>query len=177
MLVAGANPAYSAGLAGRLGIGRALAAGPVAAALASSRRPAPGGATPAAAGNRWLDAGAAGQAALLPGHRDDCPPVLARRRPLLGTIRPGWACSTAVSAGDSSINGAFARKRAKWTGWIQGNLRAPGAHGNPEPSRRYTGGRCRDYLGAAVPLMTGMSIPHPHALQACVARAVARVKR
>src|ERR1700688_755413 len=37
------------------------------------------------------------------------------------------------------------------------------AHGNPEPSRRYTGGRCRDYLGARVPLMTGMSIPHPHA--------------
>ena len=30
--------------------------------------------------------------------------------------RPGWACSTAVSAGDSSITGAFARKRAKWTG-------------------------------------------------------------
>ncbi len=53
------------------------------------------------------------------------PSVPTRDAPLLATIRPGWACSTAVSAGDSSINGAFARKRAKWTGWIQGNLRAP----------------------------------------------------
>ena len=67
------------------------------------------------------------------------------------TITFRWACSTAVSAGDSSINGAFAWKRAKWTGWIQGNLRAPRAHGNPEPSRRYTGGRCRDYLRASRP--------------------------
>src|SRR5690349_10195689 len=40
------------------------------------------------------------------------------------------------------------------------------SHGNPEPSRRYTGGRCRDYLRARVPLMTGWSIPHPHARRA-----------
>ncbi len=45
------------------------------------------------------------------------------------------------------------------------------AHGNPEPSRRYTGGRCRDYLGAGAlrhaetPFMTGSSIPHPPALR------------
>src|SRR5258708_16680362 len=45
------------------------------------------------------------------------------------------------------------------------------AHGNPEPSRRYTGGRCRDYLGARVPLMTGMSIPHPHAFGSCTSHA------
>ena len=43
-------------------------------------------------------------------------PVPTRCASLLATIRPGWACSTAVSAGDSSINGAFAWKRAKWTG-------------------------------------------------------------
>jgi hypothetical protein len=29
------------------------------------------------------------------------------------------------------------------------------ADGNPEPSRRYTAGRCRDYLRASVLLMTG----------------------
>ena len=45
-------------------------------------------------------------------------------------------------------------------------------HGNPEPSRRYTVGRCRDYLGAGgarprrVPLMTGMSVPRPNAVRA-----------
>src|SRR5207302_10973896 len=35
------------------------------------------------------------------------------------------------------------------------------SHGNPEPSRRYTGGRCRDYLMAPVPLMTGLEHPAP----------------
>jgi hypothetical protein len=33
--------------------------------------------------------------------------------------------------------------------------------GNPEPSREYTSGRCRDYLGTLVFLITGMSVPHP----------------
>src|SRR5882672_12302594 len=33
--------------------------------------------------------------------------------------------------------------------------------GNPEPSRRYTAGRCRDYLRASVLLITGASVPHP----------------
>ena len=42
-------------------------------------------------------------------------------------------------------------------------LRIGATHGNPEPSRRYTAGRCRDYLRASAPLMTGRSIPHPHA--------------
>jgi hypothetical protein len=47
--------------------------------------------------------------------------------------------------------------------------------GNPEPSRRYIAGRCRDYLRAAAqtpraPLMTGKSVPHPK-------RATSRVKR
>jgi hypothetical protein len=45
------------------------------------------------------------------------------------------------------------------------------AHGNPEPSRRYTAGRCRDYLRARgvagsgrkseAPLMTGIEPPAP----------------
>ena len=37
--------------------------------------------------------------------------------------------------------------------------------GNPEPSRRYTAGRCRDYLRAdkvKAPLITGTSVPHPN---------------
>ena len=33
------------------------------------------------------------------------------------------------------------------------------ADGNPEPSRRYTAGRCRDYLRTSVFLMTGLSVP------------------
>jgi hypothetical protein len=44
------------------------------------------------------------------------------------------------------------------------------ADGNPEPSRRYTAGRCRDYLGAGAPLMTGLEHPAPH-------RRTPRVKR
>ena len=31
--------------------------------------------------------------------------------------------------------------------------------GNPEPSRQYTGGRCRDYLRTRVFLITGKSVP------------------
>ena len=66
--------------------------------------------------------GARRRAAALSRRRQDGP---ARREHRLGHSvqgcagcynSPGWACSTAVSAGDSSINGAFARKRAKWTG-------------------------------------------------------------
>ena len=34
--------------------------------------------------------------------------------------------------------------------------------GNPEPSQRYTVGRCRDYLRGKVPLITGWSVPHPN---------------
>jgi len=54
-------------------------------------------------------------------------------------------------------------RRKPWTGSgrIQGNL-SGSAGGNPEPSRRYTDGRCRDYLRATVPLMTGQSVPRPH---------------
>ena len=33
--------------------------------------------------------------------------------------------------------------------------------GNREPSRWYTSGRCRDYLGASVHLITGESVPRP----------------
>ena len=48
----------------------------------------------------------------------------------------------------------LARNRQMTTGRIQGN-RSGSAGGNPEPSRRYTAGRCRDYLGAEAPLITG----------------------
>jgi hypothetical protein len=36
-----------------------------------------------------------------------------------------------------------------------GKPKGGSADGNPEPSQRYTAGRCRDYLRAAAPLMTG----------------------
>ena len=36
------------------------------------------------------------------------------------------------------------------------------ADGNPEPSRRYTAGRCRDYLSAAVALNNRLERPAPH---------------
>jgi hypothetical protein len=36
-----------------------------------------------------------------------------------------------------------------------------GADGNPEPSRRYTAGRCRDYLSAAVALNDRLELPAP----------------
>jgi hypothetical protein len=35
------------------------------------------------------------------------------------------------------------------------------ADGNPEPSRRYTAGRCRDYLSAAVALNDRLELPAP----------------
>src|ERR1700684_3283872 len=36
------------------------------------------------------------------------------------------------------------------------------ADGNPEPSRRYTAGRCRDYLSASVALNDRLERPAPH---------------
>src|ERR1700679_1256470 len=36
------------------------------------------------------------------------------------------------------------------------------ADGNPEPSRRYTAGRCRDYLSAGVALNDRQERPAPH---------------
>jgi len=77
-----------------------------------------------------------------------------------------WACSTAVSAGDSSTRCLRAETR-EVDGMNSGKPAERSFHGNPEPSRRYTGGRCRDYLRARAPLMTGWSIPHPHARRAC----------
>ena len=81
----------------------------------------------------------------------------------IGTMPARWACSTAVSAGDSSekvpVRGNAYSGRDEFRGTFE---RRSAAHGNPEPSRRYTAGRCRDYLRASVPLMTGRSIPHPH---------------
>jgi hypothetical protein len=58
------------------------------------------------------------------------------------------------------------RKERTGSGRIQGNLTGM-ADGNPEPSRRYTAGRCRDYLRASAPLITGMSVPHPTSVLRC----------
>src|SRR6202142_3412867 len=47
---------------------------------------------------------------------------------------------------------------------MQGNLTAR-AEGNPEPSRRYPAGRCRDYLSAAVALNDRQERPAPPILR------------
>jgi hypothetical protein len=98
------------------------------------------------------------------------PPVCRARAQFVGstaaTIRPVGACSTAVSAGDSSMRCLRAETR-EVDGMNSGKPSGVGFHGNPEPSRRYTGGRCRDYLRARAPLITGWSVPHPHARARC----------
>ena len=43
-----------------------------------------------------------------------------------------------------------------------GKPQQPRAAGNPEPSRRYTAGRCRDYLSASVALNDRLERPAPH---------------
>ena len=55
-------------------------------------------------------------------------------------------------------------------GMNSGNPSGRATDGNPEPSRRYTAGRCRDYLRATVPLMTGKSVPHTAATRATRSR-------
>src|ERR1700758_2195965 len=52
------------------------------------------------------------------------------------TIRRGWACSTAVSAGDSSTRCLRAETR-EVDGMNSGKPAEARFHGNPEPSRRY----------------------------------------
>jgi len=50
-------------------------------------------------------------------------------------------------------------KRSGWTGWIQGNRSFCASRaGNPEPSRQYTVGRCRDYLRTGGGLRTAPSV-------------------
>ena len=94
-----------------------------------------------------------------------CPPLLwisVRLFPSLLESPPSrqlWACSTTVSAGDSSTRCLRVRKpRSGRDEFREPFLRvcfSQARNGNPEPSRRYTAGRCRDYLRAAVPLITG----------------------
>ena len=59
------------------------------------------------------------------------------------------AYSSMVRAGDSS-KGVAAQEWADENGMNSGKPQRRGDTdgGNPEPSRRYTAGRCRDYLGA-----------------------------
>ena len=83
-----------------------------------------------------------------------------------------------VRAVDSSTQWCAVAEKRQMNGMNSGepSVRV-GGHGNPEPSRRYTVGRCRDYLraGGAVPrrapLMTGLSVPRP--TRSCAVRAVA----
>jgi hypothetical protein len=81
----------------------------------------------------------------------------ARDRPLTGAgcyNCPEWACSTAVSAGDSSRKVPSCGNARSGRDEFRESF-ARQAHGNPEPSRQYTGGRCRDYLRAARPTTPG----------------------
>ena len=63
-------------------------------------------------------------------------------------IPAAWACSTMVSAGDSSIKVRSRCKPRNERDEFRETCRSLATHGNPEPSRRYTAGRCRDYLRA-----------------------------
>ena len=122
----------------------------------------------------------AGRNQLVPGHarRGVLAPALAPRTiPSFATelgrllqSRAGWACSTAVSAGDSSRRCLRAETR-EVDGMNSGKPSGLAPHGNPEPSRRYTGGRCRDYLRALSALDNRLEHPAPSRT------ASARVKR
>ena len=76
----------------------------------------------------------------------------------------GWACSTAVSAGDSSkkvpSRGNTRSGRDEFRGTFEPHA-CMRAHGNPEPSRRGIVGRCRDYLRARSALNNRQEHPAP----------------
>ena len=69
-----------------------------------------------------------------------------------------------VRAGDSSVMVPSHRKvrsgRDEFREPSPASLRV--ADGNPEPSRRYTAGRCRDYLSASVALNDRLERPAPY---------------
>jgi hypothetical protein len=107
------------------------------------------------------------------------PPVQTRVAPLLGTIRAGWACSTAVSAGDSSImvpsRGNARSGRDEFRETFEPHA-CMSAHGNPEPSRRGTVGRCRDYLRARSALNNRQEHPAPTRTQ-CAGEEIVHSRR
>ena len=59
-----------------------------------------------------------------------------------------------VRAGDSSDRCVCAERHKVERDEFRETV-AASADGNPEPSRQYTAGRCRDYLGTSVFLITG----------------------
>src|SRR6202522_2800827 len=65
-----------------------------------------------------------------------------------------------VRAGDSSKMVPSQRKLRSGRDEFRETLE-PWADGNPEPSRRYTAGRCRDYLSASVALNDRLERPAP----------------
>ena len=64
-----------------------------------------------------------------------------------------------VRAGDSSNGDTASRGAAEKRDEFRETFRK--SDGNPEPSRRYTAGRCRDYLGTQASLITGFERPAP----------------
>ena len=66
-----------------------------------------------------------------------------------------------VRAGDSSTMVPSHRKVRSGRDEFRETLTVH-ADGNPEPSRRYTAGRCRDYLSATVALNDRLERPAPH---------------
>jgi hypothetical protein len=72
-----------------------------------------------------------------------------RRARASARIVARWACSTMVSAGDSSTKRCLRGESREVDGMNSGNPSGRATDGNPEPSRRCIAGRCRDYLRAA----------------------------
>ena len=80
-------------------------------------------------------------------------------RRLSGRIPPDCGpVAQLVRAGDSSKRCVCAERHKVERDEFRETVAAL-ADGNPEPSRRYTAGRCRDYLRTLVFLMTGLSVP------------------
>src|SRR6202011_3361923 len=75
-------------------------------------------------------------------------------------MRPVGPVAQLARAGDSSIMVPSHRKVRSGRDEFRETLTAR-ADGNPEPSRRYTAGRCRDYLSASVALNDRLERPAP----------------
>ena len=86
-----------------------------------------------------------------------------RRCAAIVLLDSGRACSSVVRAGDSSFSERCPGvERCRVDGTNSGKpSSASAADGNPEPSRRYTAGRCRDYLRASSALDDRQERPAP----------------
>ena len=93
------------------------------------------------------------------------------------TIAPGWACSTAVSAGDSSSKVPSRGNARSGRDEFRETFGRLPSHGNPEPSRRCTGGRCRDYLRAESVLNDRRRASRTHTHGQCAGEEIVHSRR